>query len=162
MANQYYICVSTYHGADLHILENGDSIRITTAPIYTDEDQRNIVNDWGCAQYGPFDCIETARREMTQLYGPCRPFDWDDPEYNAITVEAYRAGEYEVWSREEFEEISEFCPAPDDSDEEVEMEVLNCLDALNIEGVTADRDDIRRVFLERREAARAREGYFDL
>lgn len=150
----YYLCASIYHGCDQNLLNNGDNIRITTAPIYSEDEQSMIRNDWGCAQYGPFATLEEARAEMVRIFGPCREIEYDDPEYNAIVEEAYAAGQYYTLSRAEAGEVIDQFPAADMTDTEIREEAEAVLQWMHSEGEHCDLDDIEEILTERRNRER--------
>ncbi len=173
--NQYYLCASTYHGADLHLLNNGATVAISTAPLYTEEQQRMIYNDWGCAQYGPFSTLDEARAEMVKIYGPCREIEdideqkwhteaeWACPsgKYEILKeeplpeiVESYAVGQYEVLTKEETKDIIDLFPSPKMTDEKIREEAEDLLDWMHSEGEHCDLDDIEEILTERRERAR--------
>lgn len=173
---QYFICASTYHGFDQHLLNNGDTIAITTAPLYTDEQQRTIRNDWGCAQYGPFSTLDEARAEMTRIYGPCREIEnidqqkWHteaewacpsdryestEPETHPEIVESYAVGEYEVLTENETKDAINLFPPAEATDKELREMADAIYDWLHSEGEHCDYVEIEEILVERRDRARA-------
>ena len=151
---QYWVCASTYHGFDESLQNNGDTVRITTVPIYTDEEQQTICCDWGCSQDGPFDNMEEAREAMVALYGPCRQFDYEDSEYRYFVKEAWAVHQYYILTKGQAEETLNYYPLPETTDDEIKEEAASFLFWLHDKGDHYDQEDIEGILFERRERAK--------
>lgn len=151
---QYWVCASIYHGFDERLQNNGDTVRITTVPIYTDEEQQTIYCDWGYSQEGPFDRLEEAREAMVALYGPCREIEKDDPVYRAVTVETWAVHQYYILTKEQAEETLDYYPLPETTDDEIKEEAAAFLFWLHDEGDHYDQEDIEEILFARRERAK--------